>query len=160
MDYMVSSYIPTLDALRNILQNEDEEENNINLGRDFLTIVQPQTLPSALEEMQKIEKLYTAHPQAYSNLSLKKLGESPSNPATISSVLDHLSNASIVHFACHGKQVSKNPLESGLILEDGKLTISRIMQVEIKHARLAFLCACETAMGEKELPDLTSETKR
>ena len=77
----------------------------------------------------------------------------PKAPATVNKVVSHLSSASIVHFACHGEQDKKNPLESSLILEDGRLEISRIMQESIPNASLAFLCACETAMGHEDLPD-------
>ncbi|KAF8881036.1 CHAT domain-containing protein [Gymnopilus junonius] len=129
MDYVVSSYVPTLGALVNSFQESSSED----FQQKFLAVVQPQTLPSALEELKRIEK--------------------PSKPATISSVLEQLSSSSIVHFACHGTQNVGNPLESALILEDGELTLSRIMQVEMKDARLAFLAACETVMGEKEVPD-------
>jgi CHAT domain-containing protein len=33
------------------------------------------------------------------------------------------------------------------------LKVSQIMQQTMPNASLAFLCACETAMGDKQLPD-------
>jgi CHAT domain-containing protein len=71
----------------------------------------------------------------------------------VNEVASHLSSVSIAHFACHGEQNKTNPLESSLILEDGQLKISRIMQESTPNASLALLCACETAMGDEELPD-------
>jgi len=69
-------------------------------------------------------------------------------------VLRHLSTASIVHLTCHGKQNLGNPLESASSLDNGgKLSVERIMQRDMRNAHLAFLCACETAMGEREVPD-------
>ena len=65
----------------------------------------------------------------------------------------HLPTASIAHFACHGHQNTQNPLESGLLLQDGQLKVSQIMQQSIPNASLAFLSACETAMGDENLPD-------
>jgi CHAT domain-containing protein len=47
-----------------------------------------------------------------------------------------------------------NPLESALLLEnDEKLSVERIMQHDMRNAELAFLCACETAMGKRDIPD-------
>ena len=45
------------------------------------------------------------------------------------------------------------PLNSGLKLDDGLLRISRIMKEKSLDGSLAFLCACETAMGDEKLPD-------
>ena len=67
--------------------------------------------------------------------------------------LSHLPAASVTHFACHGQQDTRNPLESALILEDSRLKVSRIMQQSMPSVSLAFLCACETAMGDETLPD-------
>ena len=64
-----------------------------------------------------------------------------------------LSDVSIAHFACHGKQNPFQPLESGLKLEDGFLFVSRIMKEPMPNGSLAFLCACDTAMGDENLPD-------
>jgi CHAT domain-containing protein len=76
-------------------------------------------------------------------------------------VMDHLQDSSIIHFACHGVQDSKNPLDSGLMLSDGRLKVSEIMhrsgdQNEERSKRaisLAFLSACETATGDSNTPD-------
>jgi CHAT domain-containing protein len=72
----------------------------------------------------------------------------------VQDVLSHLSSSHIVHFACHGKQDAVAPLESRLILHDGHpLKVSEIMKQPMPYASLAFLSACETAMGAEELPD-------
>ncbi|KAJ7246075.1 tetratricopeptide repeat-containing protein [Mycena rebaudengoi] len=72
-----------------------------------------------------------------------------------------LEDSSIVHFACHGIQDSQNPLDSGLMLSDGRLKVSQIMRkqdnasmdVNKKSMSLAFLSACETAKGDDSTPD-------
>jgi CHAT domain-containing protein len=82
------------------------------------------------------------------------------NPEVATTLL-HLQESSIVHFACHGVQDSEQPLNSGLILADGRLKVSDIMQQEgdnsvsdvRKSMSLAFLSACETAKGDKKVPD-------
>ncbi|KAJ7242440.1 hypothetical protein C8J57DRAFT_1084300, partial [Mycena rebaudengoi] len=69
--------------------------------------------------------------------------------------------SSLVHFACHGTQDAENPLDSGVILSDGRLKVSKLMSrpentehrdIEGKMA-LAILSACETGKGDENLPD-------
>jgi CHAT domain-containing protein len=52
----------------------------------------------------------------------------------------------ILHLACHGAQ-KNDPLASAFILRDDDLTIGSLMQLDLKHASLAFLSACQTAKG-------------
>ena len=68
-------------------------------------------------------------------------------------VVRHLSDASIAHFACHGKQDTSNPLNSALILDDGPLLVSHIMKAYMPNASLVFLSACETAKGDAQVRD-------
>jgi hypothetical protein len=60
--------------------------------------------------------------------------------------------AHVLHLACHGLQDS-NPLKSAILLQDGRLTIEDIMQLNLTHAALAFLSACQTAKGDRNVPD-------
>jgi CHAT domain-containing protein len=62
------------------------------------------------------------------------------------------SPAHILHLACHGLQDSE-PLKSALQLQDGKLAIEDIMQLDLPHAVLAYLSACQTAKGDRNAPD-------
>jgi CHAT domain-containing protein len=58
------------------------------------------------------------------------------------------------HFACHGKQDNEDPTKSCLLLTNGsQLKLSDIINLNLKNAQLAFLSACETATGDKELDD-------
>jgi CHAT domain-containing protein len=80
---------------------------------------------------------------------------------TVETAVTHLRESSIVHFACHGTQDLEQPLNSGLILTDGRLKVPAIMRrpeganaSDVKRSMsLAFLSACETAKGDKMLPD-------
>jgi CHAT domain-containing protein len=65
-----------------------------------------------------------------------------------------LASANVVHIACHGIQHATNPLESAFHISDGtRLSISDLMDFNLKHAHLAFLSACETAKGDRQQPD-------
>jgi CHAT domain-containing protein len=123
-DYVVSSYTPTISAPSNI---------------SFKMMVVTQ--PGQTEEIRRIQ----AH---VPDKILVRLA-----PGSVEKVISHLSTISIAHFACHAQQSAQNPLESGLVLHDGQLKLSRIMQQSIPTASLAFLSSCETAMGDEYLPD-------
>ena len=144
-DYMISSYTPTLDTL---LTPTPPTTNDFKV----VTIIQPDipgkphlSLPCTRKELQKIEQKV---PSQY----LVRLGTAQ-EPTSIEKVLSNLSSASIAHFACHGVQNSQNPLDSALLLGDGDLKISKIMQLSMPSASLAFLSACQTAAGDREIPD-------
>jgi CHAT domain-containing protein len=60
---------------------------------------------------------------------------------------------SVAHFVCHGQHHAQDPLESALLFQDGPLKVSEIMGKYMPHTSLAFLSACEIAMGDQNLPD-------
>lgn len=68
----------------------------------------------------------------------------------VSTALEKLPEVSIFHLACHGVQDYGNPLDSGFMLRDAKLSIAQLMPLPLPHAFLAFLSACETAKGDHE----------
>jgi CHAT domain-containing protein len=111
----------------------------------MLVAIQPAALPCTLDELRKVE-------QYVSKDCLVKLGI-PEATASVDNVALHLSDTSIAHFACHGRQNRTNPLDSALILDDGPLPVSRIMKTSMPNASLVSLCACETAMGDDSVPD-------
>ena len=138
-DYIVASYTPTIGAL----------SSNIPPVTDafkMMLVIQPDTtgqksLPCTLDELRKIEA------GVPNNDMIRLVG------AFVKDVISRLPEASIVHFACHGQQNTCNPLESSLFLQDGQLKVSQIMQQSMPNPSLAFLSACETAMGDENLPD-------
>jgi CHAT domain-containing protein len=146
-DYVVSSYTPTLTAL---LDPPTETATPFKVT----AVVEPHApncapLPGTVAELQKITNRASAQwITALCN-------------TTGAMVMDHLQDSSIVHFACHGVQDSKNPLDSGLMLSDGRLKVSQIMhkpdnkntERRRKAMSLAFLSACETAKGDSSTPD-------
>jgi CHAT domain-containing protein len=68
--------------------------------------------------------------------------------ATKSAILDYpdkLQAANCLLFFCHGDFNFKSPLDSGLKLADGKLTLEEIIgKFNLKNCRLVTLSACET----------------
>jgi CHAT domain-containing protein len=75
------------------------------------------------------------------------------NSTTVASTSECIKAANIMHIACHGIQDHEDATRSGFGLGDGRLSISDLMQLEIKTGFLAFLSACETAKGSKDQPD-------
>jgi CHAT domain-containing protein len=117
----------------------------------MMAIIQPEIpdgdpLPFTEEELHCIEKRVPSN-------SLIKLGVE-GNPATVQNVLYHLPSSNIVHFACHGQRDANYPLETSLILHGGtELKIKDFMKQLTPNASLAFLSACDTAVGADQLAD-------
>jgi CHAT domain-containing protein len=72
---------------------------------------------------------------------------------TIAGTSPVMQAANIVHLACHGVQDIRNATQSGFCLNNGRLTIAKLMELKLDKAFLAFLSACETAKGDKKQPD-------
>jgi CHAT domain-containing protein len=146
MDYVVSSYTPTLNSLL-----AAREQMRKHVPTKVLLIPNPEaSLPSVKMECTIVESLVP------SNSLITFNGLSPSSPEiklTVKQALSTLSTASILHLACHGTQHANFPDESAFHLYDGKLTIAQIMGVELPLARFAFLSACSSATGDDEHPN-------
>ena len=88
--------------------------------------------------------------------------------ATVEAVKAQLSKASspqsfqekIAHFSCHGTADRGNPLDSGLAMHDGLLTLKDIFDLNLTETgglRLAVLSACETSIqGVKNADEVIS----
>jgi CHAT domain-containing protein len=69
--------------------------------------------------------------------------------ATIEAVKAGLVAASIVHFSCHGTANFDTPLNSGLLMSNGLLTLKDLLARNLSDSggiRLAILSACETGL--------------
>ena len=100
-------------------------------------------LPSTEHEVESLHRLAINLP----TVSLKN------HEATKERVLEELARCNWAHLACHGKQVGGKPMSSGLLLDDGKLELSEIIKTRLPNAEFAFLSACETAVGDKGVPE-------
>ncbi|KAL5634350.1 hypothetical protein ACGC1H_002423 [Rhizoctonia solani] len=142
-NYAISSYIPTLSAL--LTSTPRSFDQNCRL----LAIGQANTpghnpLPGTTRELAYVK----AH--AVNNAEYSQLTDSQ---ATTAAVLDAMEQHDWVHLACHAHQNVKNPTQSGFHLHDSTLDLSAINQRSFKNKGLAFLSACQTATGDKNLPD-------
>ncbi|MBF2095642.1 MAG: CHAT domain-containing protein [Synechococcales cyanobacterium K44_A2020_017] len=76
--------------------------------------------------------------------------------ATVEGVRSQLSKMAIAHFSCHGTANLADPLNSGLVMSDGLLTLRDIFALNLADQgglRLAILSACETGLSGIENAD-------
>ena len=77
-----------------------------------------------------------------------------SSAGSVEEVLGLMKEVDWVHFACHGIQDPTSPTNSGLCLaNEQRLKVSDIITLSRSRGSLAFLSACQTATGDKELSD-------
>ncbi|KAI0083821.1 CHAT domain-containing protein [Irpex rosettiformis] len=147
MDVAVSSYTPTLDVLlRPRAPRRDNNGGHANYPK-LLVVHQPNVpgyvpIPRTVDEAEEIHKAFR---------SRANVVDEPNG--TVEAVLEGMRTHDWVHLACHGMQDIENRLNSAFALSDGKLTLSRLMSEHIPSAELAVLSACQTAMGDEELPE-------
>ena len=145
-DFVVSSYAPTLSSLMPpVLET-------VSSG-DFRVLAVPQPpsdgqsqLPGVRTELEHIRAVIRKSP-AQTTLMESSVG-------TVEEVLALMKDAEWVHFACHGVQDPESPSKSGLCLADERrLKLSDMISLSRPRGGLAFLSACQTAMGDKNLSD-------
>ncbi|KZV61451.1 hypothetical protein PENSPDRAFT_693406 [Peniophora sp. CONT] len=141
-DFVVSSYTPSLTALLRCRNNSRTPSAQPNL----LIIAQPATpglspLPGTHDECARIQELLPA------SSFLKH------EQATIADTLSVMGQYPWLHLACHGFQDKSNPTQSAFALYDGRLTLSALMETVAENSELAFLSACETAVGDEKIPE-------
>jgi hypothetical protein len=143
----VSSYTPTLSALLDaqsaVIKNKPRDNLNILVVSASHNSEGYPSLPSARDETDRIQAVVP--PAGLTALS--------GHQSCLENVLKALPDVSILHLACHGQQSQDDPLTSGFILRDGRLTLRRLMELHLPHAELAYLSACETASTDTYQPD-------
>ena len=70
-------------------------------------------------------------------------------PPTRAATLAAMGEATIWHFACHGKADPVDPLKSNLLVADDAITLADILARPSVPRRLAVLSACETAVPDR-----------
>jgi CHAT domain-containing protein len=145
MDYVVSSYTPTLTALLRARQNtRTYSATQMRLLLVTAERAQDQTLPPLRHVAEEAQNITKAASSAGAFVSLQQDQEA---------VLTALVSSNVVHMACHGVQHRTEPHKSHFCLSSGNLSVSELMGVDLKHAFFAFLSACETAKGNRKHAD-------
>jgi len=135
---VVSSYSPTLRALSRSGIVRSEVDTTLVVGADS----GPVPLAAVVAETAVV----TAHRSGPVSALIGA-------QATRSAVLAQLPVATWVHVAGHAVTDSRRPSESHLSLYDGNLRAREISAMAPATRELAYLSACETAVGGVRLPD-------
>ena len=159
MDLVVSSYTPTIRALRYARQHASDAGSP---GRSL--IVGMPTTPGLTDggrllnvpaEIAQLRSLLP-HPVVLTEPSGPHGTELSTTP-TRANVFRHLPGSSIVHFACHGASHPGDPSRSLLVLHDYDsvpLTVASLAGIQHDQLQLVYLSACRTAYtGKAELID-------
>ncbi|KAF8598996.1 TPR-like protein, partial [Ceratobasidium sp. AG-I] len=141
-DYAITSYTPTLSALLPSASSSPGHESGV------LTVSQESThglppLPGTKQELAAIQK-------HIGDLPHRQLENIEATPAA---VLAAMEKYECVHLACHASQNVVLPTKSCFHLHGGTLSLEEISQRSLKNKGLAFLSACQTAMGDEKMPD-------
>ncbi|GHI02866.1 hypothetical protein Scel_11870 [Streptomyces cellostaticus] len=152
LDRVISSYTPTVRALRHTRQRNPAPPSPAHA----LIVAMPTTphLPNEgrLDHVPaEVEKLHHHLPDPV----LLREPDPDRDPADLSATLPTKNNVlallpmcPIAHFACHGDSHPTDPSESLLLLHDhdtDPLTVASLAPVQLGQAQLAYLSACRTA---------------
>ncbi|CAL9540622.1 CHAT domain-containing protein [Streptomyces sp. NEAU-PBA10] len=151
MDRVVSSYTPSITALRHARRPVPAAPTP---EQQALIVSLPETpgqrpLRWVRDEVDRVSALL---PQG---TVLEQ------EAATRNAVLTRLDACTFAHFACHGTSDRRDPSHSALLLYDhgrsrdldgdsGPLTVASLAPVRLDNAQLAYLSACHTAVTEAE----------
>jgi CHAT domain-containing protein len=146
-NYVVSSYTPTLSALINA-QSAATRDSPQDAAANVLLVSVPDApgLPPLPNTRVEADRIRNIMPSA----GLTTLA---GHQTSIENILKALPDASVLHLACHGHQSQDDTLTSGFSLHDGRLTLKRLMELDLPRAELAYLSACETASTDEYQPD-------
>lgn len=157
MDRVVSSYTPTIRALRHARRRDRATQADAALvvampttpgvpGRLHHVPAEATLLHNRLPRVVLLTEPDTADPV---------LADTPR--PTKANVLARLAGCPIAHFACHGVSDTTDPSKSRLLLHDhatDPFTVSSLAAVTLDDAQLAYLSACHTAFaGSVDLID-------
>jgi CHAT domain-containing protein len=145
-DYVVSSYTPTIAALVQARQGTStfatRQMRLMTVASETSQDPKMPALPFAMLEIRGVADV------------AKKAGFSGVlNVTSKADILTALHSSQVVHFACHGIQLTHEPHKSHFCLSNSNLTVLELTQMQLKNPFLAYLSACETAKGDKEHAD-------
>jgi hypothetical protein len=139
LDRVVSSYTPTLRALRHARDREPRAG-----GELIVVSVGDAPGATALRGVDR-EAADIAKRTAATRLS----GTGATAGAVRAALMSHTS----AHFACHAVSDPDDPSAGHLLLHDGPLSVLDVSALDLSGVRLAVLSACETSLGTRRIPD-------
>ncbi|MFI1188637.1 CHAT domain-containing protein [Streptomyces californicus] len=159
LDRAVSSYTPTVRALARARAGlaAGERGRRVSAGRGGSVPGghgRPAPLVVALEETPGAAPLPGVAREAAVLRDLFPEGRLLAGPeATVAAVGRALEAHPWVHFSCHGVSELLDPSRSGLVLYDGRLTVSDAAAQRPGAPELAVLSVCSAAQGGIRIPD-------
>jgi CHAT domain-containing protein len=151
-DYVISSYTPTLTALlRAQKSNPSFRKVDAKLSLVAAMRTQDARLPTLWSVEDEIRCVRTVAQDESISIDDRYVDAG----TIMDGIANAFESANLAHIACHGIQNSEDALSSGFHLADGTLTVSQLMELDLKNAFFAFLSACETAKGDEKQPDQT-----
>jgi CHAT domain-containing protein len=149
---VVSSYTPTLAALLRAQRSFPVLKTSaLNLALITAAKAHDSSLPTLRNVRREMDDIISITKKARISVNEDRLQHS----ATLTYTASSLRSSSLAHIACHGIQHPTDALSSGFCLQDGNLTVSQLIELDLKHVFFAFLSACETAKGDARHPDQT-----
>lgn len=139
LDRAISSYTPTLSALLQA-RARPRPQTRKTLALAVSNRAGLDQLPGARRETEVLARL------AHATVLIDE-------QATFDALRQELASHNCVHFACHGVQDTDDPSTGRLLLTEGQVRVTDIARLRLDSAYLAFLSACETAVGGSALPD-------
>lgn len=138
LDRVISSYSSSVKNL--IFNRQAVVGSNLQPSNKAVLIGMDHTpgqsfLPFASQEINKIARLGAS-------MQLQVIQPQPFREEVVSAIKD----CKIFHFAGHGRNDPSDPLETSLILRDGRLTVASLFDTNLQSQRpfLAYLSACGT----------------
>ncbi|KAG8709529.1 hypothetical protein FRC09_000623 [Ceratobasidium sp. 395] len=139
---VISSYTPTISSIGRSSSIAPTFSGILAIGHQS-SIRGLSSLPGTKDELDMVEEQFAS----------KRFTRLEEDAATVDAVVKAMGDHSWVHFACHGSQNLRDPMNSALHLHDKPLSLAIISRHPMKNAQLAFLSACQTAKGDSELPN-------
>jgi CHAT domain-containing protein len=142
IDCVISSYTPTIRALGRARDRSSRPA--LGSGKAIVALAETPgeaKLPAALIEAGQFVSRF---PDAISLIGPR---------ANRAGVVEAIRDAAWLHFACHAQSDQSDPSAGHLSLHDGPLPLSEIAEFDLQHTELAYLSACETAIGSSRLAD-------
>lgn len=154
MDYVISSYTPTFQALDFSLQRAD----SVPYHRDLKVLMIAAPKKEGRKTLETTAELDSIKEGLGKNTGFTVLHEPPCQI-----VLEELPKHDLIHFSCHGQSNPTDPSASALEIaspsegqEPSLFTVRDLASLNHDRARITYLSACSTA--ENSSSELLDET--